>query len=1747
MGIRTNNSRSWTIRHSHAPPENVPPSRTSSWEKFRLLLWKNYKIQIRHNVQTVTEILLPLLFTAVLLIVRNVVPSTFVKEPTIYKPITIEGHPPDIVQTSCDQIYYTPRHPVVDALMQKVNNQYFLSQRLAYNFTGFATEEELVHAYIQSANNSLVNSTSDFEPTAPVLAGVIFTNKFNDGSFPNDIKYTLRFPATQRSEFDLISERFGAQPVWYTELLYPLFQFLGPRAKNQIGGGLPGYHEEGFLYLQYAIDRTLTREFLNSSELENYNKYDIRLQRYPYPSFIDDKYILALQGWLPLIIMMSFIYPAINIAKSIVYEKETRLKEYMKIMGIPNIYHVGAWYVKSQSFLVIAAGLMTLLLKVEFFSTQNLAIFPKADGYVVFLIFLVFTFSLICFSFFIASLFSHSNAAATAAGVLWFVLYVPYGFLRPRYNLLPRKTKLFSCFLTNMGISFACQIICMLEGTGVGAQWSNIFQGSGPDDDFSMGDCLIMMIANGVVYLISALYIEAVRPGEFGVPLPFYFPFTKSFWTSKSWTYESNHEIETSSDVPADFFEAEPKDKFPGIQIKGLTKIYDNGKVALRNLSLNFYQGEITAFLGHNGAGKTTTMSILSGLFPPTSGTALINNCDIRNDINSARSSLGICPQYDILFNELTVEEHLRFYCLMKGCKDSNVAIEINRMIKALGLEDKRNAQSYTLSGGMKRKLSVGISFCGGSKIVILDEPSSGQDVGARRSTWDLIKSEKINRTIVLTTHYMEEADVLGDRIAVMCNGEIQCCGTSLFLKKKYGGGYHLIIVKDENCDVDKITQVIRKTIADVEVDQDVGAELSYTLPDGKSHLFPEMFEELEDRKRELRISSLGASNTTMEEVFIRVGRKVEAKILEQYPQEENERKLSVSLTIDNNELATASKTHLYNDEPLRNVGMALKMQQLRAMVIKKLIYGFRNRMLLMTQMGIPLLYLILILIVVKNLPGISNSAPHKFTLQRYEKLGSTITTVKCPVDEFICKSYKAYVLKNHLIELVGQNQSFIDYMLEKENEDLVSVNLRYIVGFEQRQVKETEKSEYRQLVGFFNNQPFHAPPLSLNFISNALLSPTNHTITITNHPFPVGSIDSLKKAGTFYTLGFQIGNNIALGMSFLAASFSVFIITEKETRSKHIQFVSGLEYPLYWTANFIVDFIQFIIPCFGTMVILFLFQIEEFMSLYMQLNLLLLFVCYGLAVIPLMYLASFAFTVPSSGFTRLVLLNIFTGMASILTVVMIQTREFQLESLADTLNSIFLIFPNYALGMGIVQLSTNFQFARDCVRFNLEFVCPAFPSSVCCSKLKPNFLDWERTGIGKNIACLTAACCVYFVILFIWESRVWTKFLQWNSKIGNSSVTADGLEDADVVKEKKKMEETNLTQLFKENTLVVRNLTKYYDKFLAVDHINLGVQRGECFGLLGVNGAGKTSTFKMLTGDLSISEGEAYICSKSVRRELKQVHEVVGYCPQFDALIDSMTGRETIALYARLRGIQESYIDHLTNCLGEMLLFSQYMDKRVGSYSGGNKRKLSTAIALIGSPPVIFLDEMTTGMDPVARRHMWTAISRIRDSGTSIILTSHSMNECEALCTRIAIMVNGTFRCLNSIQELKNKFGEGYTLIAQTSPKGISESEPFTRETQEFGRRRSSHMSMKKLRSSQGWESELEGLRTFIEESYPGSQLKDIHPGFVHYHIPSQGVTWGSLFRKMEMAKQKFGLDAYSLGQSTLEQIFLAFTKAQN
>jgi ATP-binding cassette subfamily A (ABC1) protein 3 len=191
-------------------------------------------------------------------------------------------------------------------------------------------------------------------------------------------------------------------------------------------------------------------------------------------------------------------------------------------------------------------------------------------------------------------------------------------------------------------------------------------------------------------------------------------------------------------------------------------------------------------------------------------------------------------------------------------------------------------------------------------------------------------------------------------------------------------------------------------------------------------------------------------------------------------------------------------------------------------------------------------------------------------------------------------------------------------------------------------------------------------------------------------------------------------------------------------------------------------------------------------------------------------------------------------------------------------------------------------------------------------------------------------------------------------------------------------------------------------------------------------NFSGKTTTFKMITGDETVDSGSIVLDSVNINEDMRKAQRRMGYCPQFDALIDLLTGEETLYMFARLRGVQEHIIPQIVNPIIDLMSLRKHARKPVYAYSGGNKRKLSAAVALIGDPSIVFLDEPTTGMDPKARRHFWNAIAQFRDHGKPIILTSHSMEECEALCTRLAIMVNGKFKCLGSIQHLKSKFGAG-------------------------------------------------------------------------------------------------------------------------
>lgn len=224
--------------------------------------------------------------------------------------------------------------------------------------------------------------------------------------------------------------------------------------------------------------------------------------------------------------------------------------------------------------------------------------------------------------------------------------------------------------------------------------------------------------------------------------------------------------------------------------------MYENGFQAVNGINLKMYNGQIFALLGHNGAGKSTTISMLTGLLTKTTGSARIFDNDLFNQMSQVRNYMGVCPQHDVLFDMLTPEEHLDIFYDFKGGDPARKAEEILSLIVDVGLAPDKSKQAGRLSGGNRRKLSVAIAICGNSRLVLLDEPTAGMDLSARRSLWDMLKNYRSNRIIILITHYMDEADVLGDRIGIMAKGKIRCLGSSLFLKNRFGAGYKLTMVK---------------------------------------------------------------------------------------------------------------------------------------------------------------------------------------------------------------------------------------------------------------------------------------------------------------------------------------------------------------------------------------------------------------------------------------------------------------------------------------------------------------------------------------------------------------------------------------------------------------------------------------------------------------------------------------------------------------------------------------------------------------------------------------------------------------------------------------------------------------------------------------------------------------------------------------------------------------------------------------
>uniref|UniRef100_A0A3Q3RRV2 P-type phospholipid transporter n=1 Tax=Mastacembelus armatus TaxID=205130 RepID=A0A3Q3RRV2_9TELE len=1551
----------------------------------------------------------------------------------------------------------------------------------------------------------------------------------------------------------------------------------------------------GFVYIQDLVERAVSRVLTGVQQTTG-----IYVQQMPYPCYVDDVFLRVLNRSLPLFMTLAWIYSVAMIIKGVVYEKEARLKETMRIMGLGTGTLWLSWLISSMVPFLVSAVLLIALLKWG-------DILPYSDATVVFFFLMAFATATIMQCFLISTFFSKANLAAACGGLIYFGLYLPYVLCVAWRDHLNTTHRVLASFLSPVAFGFGCEYFSQYEEQGVGIQWYNLRSSPVEGDSYSFTLSIIMLYVDAFIYAIAAWYIEAVFPGEYGIPRPWYFIFQLNYWGG----YIVSSKCKNC--LPSDHIEPEPTNLILGVSIRNLVKIYKKGaKLAVNHLNLKFYEGQITSFLGHNGAGKTTTISVLTGLFPPTSGTIYIKGMDIRYDMDIIRRTLGVCPQHNVLFDILTVEEHVWFYGCLKGMSGAEVKDELDTLLDDVGLLHKRHEQTKNLSGGMQRKLSVAIAFVGGSKVVVLDEPTAGVDPYSRRGIWDLLLKYRKDRTIILSTHYMDEAELLGDRIAIISQGKLCCCGSPLFLKSRLGSGYYLTVVKREGLDTSTPSSTRRCFMfqdSDSSMSQDTGLgseessscecstavwlavwcihhhipgarlveesgrEAVMNLPqtaakDGSLAIF---LLDLDQRLGELGISSYGLSDSTLEEIFLKVAEEtgVDAEPDMQAASPHSQQSLCIYHPITSHTVillfSEPQETDLLSGDGRGGVpltGWWLTWQQLRALFIKRWLYARRSRRGFFAQIVLPALFVLVALLFSLIVPPFgkypalklqpwmygeqytffSNDAPGNSEMENLLEalLDQPGFGTKCmetedegntergglfmrpqvsystwqmfykgnwssdrPSPECQCstedvrrmlpdcplgagglpppqiKRLTGDILQN----LTGYNIS--DYLVKTYSKILKK---RY-GGFSLGGSVKVCTNVFTQV--WYNNKGWHAMVSFVNVMNNGLLRANlppgpermKHGITAYNHPLNLTKEQLTEMAMMTTSVDVLVSICVIFAMSFVPASFVLFLIEERVSKAKHLQFVSGVKPILYWLANFTWDMLNYAVPATMVVLIFISFQQQSYVSETNLPALILLLLLYGWSITPLMYPASFVFTVPSTAYVVLTSINLFIGInGSIATFVL---ELFHLNEVNRILKKVFLIFPHFCLGRGLIDMAKN------------QAMADAFQRLGTKQTLDP--LQWDF--VGKNLFAMAAEGVVFFIFTILLQYKFFIRFRPWWAAPGMPPL---GPEDEDVARERERVKSGKAQS----DILTMIDLSKVYKagRKPAVDRLCLGIPRGDCFGLLGVNGAGKTSTFRMLTGDTAVTYGEAFLNHYSVLTKMERVHQLMGYCPQFDALSDLLTGREHLELYARLRGVQEGSVAKVAQWGVKKLGLTQYAEREAGGYSGGNKRKLSTAISLIGAAPVIFLDEPTTGMDPKAKRFLWNCILSVTKEGRAVVLTSHSMEECEALCTRMAIMVNGRFQCLGSVQHLKNRFGDGYTIILRLADtKSNPDSCPVS---------------------------------TYMKDSFPSIELKERHQNVLQYQLPSRSCCLARVFDVLANNYEELGIIDFSVSQTTLDQV---------
>ena len=863
----------------------------------KLLMTKNFLLQRRNVPATTSQLFVGLLFILLMIVMKEAILGAYRRGvpsfTEVRDPLTLPLKLPQ-----CDPAF---AHPNKDLFPNEPDNKGCYSFLVAGTSTTRAEDVQIGNHIADVLGFPGENSTGGFR--------FVETDKLNMQvrTFANDLReWLLDNPNVTRLALIMGGMSGGSwsngDTVDYT-IVYNSTQVC---SNGQFFGCVAPANETAAF--QTAVDSAIIRHFNDSAKVGKSAKLTASFREMPHPASGQNYDVVAEYAPSMFLIVLSFNF--IVQMWTMVDEKERKLPSMLRQMGMLDSAYWGSWILNH----LITNTIMVLIITGAS-SLANFQQFMITDYSIVFFTFWLSALGFTGMAIFLSSIFRTADTASSAGLamlIFWFIglpigANLLYGTAEP--YLAPWQMMFAWLPVLNSPMQYYVMITRMVQaGTGptaTGMRWEdrkeNILaryidsEGVVSTSFWSYEMSMVYQITSFILHVILAMYLEKIVPNSYGKRGSVCCCITRFIkGKSKNKSNDSRSLINVESikkytdDVDVTAEAALVKSNWNGSQraiameVIGLTKTFHKGQLrAVDGIAYGVNKDSLFVLLGHNGAGKTTTINMLVGNMNHNGGDALVFGNSISDDMSTVNQIMGVCPQHDVLYHRLTGAEHLRLFATMKSSSGAVVGLdvekEVSQRLMDVNLMASQNVSAGAYSGGMQRRLSIAIALIGNPKIVYLDEPTTGMDPVTRRSVWDMIQRAKQGRVIMLTTHSMEEADILGDRVAVMSHGHIQALGSPLELKRKFGVGFSMTVFLDAKkpTAAEDTIAFFKQEFPSIQINKHVDQAIKFKVPiaDDDPKLVP-FFKTLEENKDRCGIKDFSVGLATLEEVFLELSRR---------------------------------------------------------------------------------------------------------------------------------------------------------------------------------------------------------------------------------------------------------------------------------------------------------------------------------------------------------------------------------------------------------------------------------------------------------------------------------------------------------------------------------------------------------------------------------------------------------------------------------------------------------------------------------------------------------------------------------------------------------------------------------------------------------------------------------------------------------------------------------------------------------